>query len=103
MLETSAQLKAARTLAGMTQEQLAEAAGVHRNAVVYWERAGAISPKSRVPVALVKALRGAGVIVCDGGAILGERLDVALADETPLTNEQRRARAGLTTRQVTLR
>ena len=33
----------------------------------------------------------------------GERLDVALADETPLTNEQRRARAGLTTRQVTLR
>ena len=33
----------------------------------------------------------------------GERLAVALADDTPLTNEQRRARAGLTTRQVTLR
>jgi hypothetical protein len=33
----------------------------------------------------------------------GERLDAALADDTPLTNDQRRARAGLTTRQVTLR
>lgn len=33
----------------------------------------------------------------------GERLEKALADATPLTNEQRRARAGLTTRQVTLR
>jgi hypothetical protein len=33
----------------------------------------------------------------------GERLAAALADDTPLTNEQRRARAGLTTRQVTLR
>lgn len=33
----------------------------------------------------------------------GARLDVALADTSPLTSEQRRARAGLTTRQVTLR
>jgi hypothetical protein len=33
----------------------------------------------------------------------GERLAQALADTTPLTSEQRRARAGLTTRQVTLR
>jgi len=33
----------------------------------------------------------------------GERLDAALADASPLTSEQRRARAGLTTRQVTLR
>jgi len=31
------------------------------------------------------------------------RLDGALADSTPLTDAQRRARAGLTTRQVTLR
>ena len=31
------------------------------------------------------------------------RLDAALADTSPLTSEQRRARAGLTTRQVTLR
>jgi hypothetical protein len=33
----------------------------------------------------------------------GERLDAAMADAAPLTNEERRARAGLTTRQVTLR
>ncbi len=31
-------LKAARTLAGMTQRQLALAAGLHPNAVKYWER-----------------------------------------------------------------
>ena len=31
-------LKAARTLAGMTQRQLAQAAGLHPNAVKYWER-----------------------------------------------------------------
>lgn len=36
-------------------------------------------------------------------AAFGERLAAALADSTPLTSEQRRARAGLTTRQVTLR
>lgn len=33
----------------------------------------------------------------------GVRLEAALADSSPLTSEQRRARAGLTTRQVTLR
>lgn len=33
----------------------------------------------------------------------GARLDAALADTSPVTSEQRRARAGLTTRQVTLR
>ena len=33
----------------------------------------------------------------------GERLAVALEDTTPLTGDERRARAGLTTRQVTLR
>jgi hypothetical protein len=32
----------------------------------------------------------------------GERLAKALADETPLTSEERRARGGLTNRQVTL-
>jgi hypothetical protein len=33
----------------------------------------------------------------------GERLVAAMADPAPLTNDERRARAGLTTRQVTLR
>ncbi|GAA1951082.1 DUF5926 family protein [Catenulispora subtropica] len=36
-------------------------------------------------------------------AEFAERLAKALADETPLTNEERRARAGLVSRQVTLR
>ena len=36
-------------------------------------------------------------------AEFGARLEAALADSTPLTSAQRRARAGLTTRQVTLR
>lgn len=33
----------------------------------------------------------------------GDRLEAALANDAPLTNDERRARAGLTTRQVTLR
>jgi hypothetical protein len=36
-------------------------------------------------------------------AAFGTRLEKALADESPLTDAQRRARAGLTNRQVTLR
>lgn len=36
-------------------------------------------------------------------AAFGERLAAALSDDAPLSSEQRRARAGLTTRQVTLR
>jgi hypothetical protein len=36
-------------------------------------------------------------------AAFATRLEAALADTSPLTSEQRRARAGLTTRQVTLR
>lgn len=39
----------------------------------------------------------------DEAAAFGTRLEAALADTTALTSEQRRARAGLTTRQVTLR
>lgn len=32
-------LRAARVMAGMSQEQLAEAADLHRNSVRYWEKA----------------------------------------------------------------
>lgn len=47
---------------------------------------------------------GTGAEAIEGpAAAFGARLDAALADPTPLTNDQRRARAGLTTRQVTLR
>ncbi len=37
-LKNGRTLKAARVLAGMTQRQLALAAGLHPNAVKYWER-----------------------------------------------------------------
>ena len=39
----------------------------------------------------------------DGAREFGVRFDAALASTEPLTNEERRARAGITTRQVTLR
>ena len=39
----------------------------------------------------------------DAAAALGTRLAGAMAETSPLTSDQRRARAGLTTRQVTLR
>ena len=35
--------------------------------------------------------------------VLSAKLDKALASSEPLTNDERRARAGITTRQVTLR
>ena len=37
-LHSGRHLKAARTLAGLTQAQLADAAGLHQNSVKYWER-----------------------------------------------------------------
>jgi hypothetical protein len=47
---------------------------------------------------------GTGAAAIEGPAkAFGERLEAALSDTSPLTSEQRRARAGLTTRQVTLR
>jgi DNA-binding XRE family transcriptional regulator len=36
-LHNGRHLRAARTLAGLTQQQLADAAGIHVNAVRYWE------------------------------------------------------------------
>lgn len=47
---------------------------------------------------------GTGAEAIEAPAVeFGKRLEAALSDETPLTDAQRRARAGLTTRQVTLR
>ncbi len=48
--------------------------------------------------------RGTGATaVEEPAAAFGKRLEKALADDSPLTDAQRRARAGLTNRQVTLR
>jgi hypothetical protein len=47
---------------------------------------------------------GTGAEAIEGpAAAFAERLVAALADTSPLTDAERRARAGLTTRQVTLR
>jgi hypothetical protein len=55
-----------------------------------------------VPVWELPLGTGADVIE-DAAAALGTRLAAAMSDTSPLTSDQRRARAGLTTRQVTLR
>ena len=59
------QLRAARVLAGLTQRELAEAAGFHERAVRYWESKGDKAPTS-TPSSLEMveaALRDRGVIV----------------------------------------
>ena len=58
---------------------------------------GVIAPVWELPLGT-----GADAIE-DAAAALGTRLAAAMADTSPLTSDQRRARAGLTTRQVTLR
>ena len=62
---TGRQLRAARTLAGLTQKQLAQAVGVHERAVRYWEAKNDNAPTS-TPSSLEMieaALRDRGVIV----------------------------------------
>ena len=53
-------LKAARTLAGMTQRELAQAAGLHPNAVKYWER-HQVRIGGHAVSKMVEALAAAGV------------------------------------------
>lgn len=63
MISTGRQIAAARALLGWSQGELAQAAGLHVNAVAYWERHGAI-PTYRTPVGCERirdALRDAGV------------------------------------------
>lgn len=47
MITTGAQIRAARALLGWTRTDLAAAAGLHPNAVAYWERAPRIPPPLR--------------------------------------------------------
>jgi hypothetical protein len=58
---------------------------------------GVIAPVWELPLGT-----GAAAIE-DAAAALGTRLSAAMTDTSPLTSDERRARAGLTTRQVTLR
>jgi hypothetical protein len=58
---------------------------------------GVVAPVWDLPLGM-----GAAAVE-EPAAAFGVRLAEALADSSPLTDEQRRARAGLTNRQVTLR
>lgn len=58
------QIRAARSLLGWSQDELARAAGLHPNAVAYWEQTVAISTGRHQPHAcrkMAEALRCAGV------------------------------------------
>lgn len=64
MFTTGRQIKAARILAGLEQSQLARAAGLHRNAVSYWETHDFITaPEPFAVHAIRKVLADAGVRV----------------------------------------
>jgi transcriptional regulator with XRE-family HTH domain len=62
---TGRQLRAARTLAGLTQKQLAKAVGVHERAARYWELKENKAPTSTTGFleAIEAVLRDHGVIV----------------------------------------
>lgn len=66
MIESGAQIRAARALFGWTRLELAEAASLHRNAVGYWESRPDIGARRREPVGvriIREALLDAGVEV----------------------------------------
>ncbi|MBS0270091.1 MAG: helix-turn-helix domain-containing protein [Proteobacteria bacterium] len=62
-MATGRQIAAARALLGWSQDELADASGLHVNSIAYWERHAAI-PTYRAPLACERigdALREAGV------------------------------------------
>jgi len=65
LIAVGAQIRAARALLDWTRAQLAQALGLHKNAVAYWERHADIpTDRSRVPVAvrqIEEALQREGV------------------------------------------
>lgn len=64
---SGAMLRAARVLAGMTQAELATAAGLHAKSVAYWERKGSRGRFGEVGARrMLDALREHGVEVMPG-------------------------------------
>lgn len=60
-------LRAARVLAGMTQAELATAAGLHAKSVAYWERKGSQGRYGEVGARrILDALRAHGVEIMPG-------------------------------------
>jgi transcriptional regulator with XRE-family HTH domain len=64
-LITGRQLRAARVLAGLTQKQLAQAAGVHERAARYWEM-----KESKVPTSTASSLEKIESVLRDHGVIV---------------------------------
>jgi hypothetical protein len=63
-ITTGRQIKAARALIGMDQPTLGKAAGLHRNAVGYWEGKNTIPRREPVGVRRIReALTAAGVTI----------------------------------------
>lgn len=68
MLQTGAQLRAARALVLWSQQELADAANLHVNTIAAWERRGAktLNASLDVIVRVAKVLEDAGVLFIDG-------------------------------------
>ncbi len=66
MIPSGKLISAARIVLGWTQQDLARAAGLHRNAVVYWEKRGVITRKHQHgnsgPKRIEYALSRAGIM-----------------------------------------
>lgn len=62
-LSTGAQIRAGRALLGWRRADLASAAGLHRNAVAYWERVARLPRSEQVGCRRIRdALFAAGVV-----------------------------------------
>lgn len=67
MIESGAQIRAARALLGWSQTDLAKAANRHKNAVAYWEGRSTITSKHRAgwqsaPRVIEEAFASVGVV-----------------------------------------
>jgi transcriptional regulator with XRE-family HTH domain len=62
---TGRQLRAARILAGLTQKQLAKAAGVHERAARYWEL-----KEDKAPTSTLSSLEKIEAVLRDHGVIV---------------------------------
>lgn len=97
MISRGAQVRAARALLGWTRAELAQAAGLHRNAIAYWEAKTAIPAGAySEPLAcrrIREALRNAGVEV-----FASPYVGIRLCRKTKFctsTRERARARHGV--------
>ena len=96
MIVTGSQIRAARGLLGWTQARLAQASGLHPNAVAYWGHKDIPTGVWREPVAcrrIRKALLEAGVEFLQL-PLLGVRL-VARHNNAPSTRRRARAHHGV--------